>query len=83
MMRVEVNMDDSIRGLIAKYADETNMTMPSAYRELMVYGLLVSEVEYPTFKPDVDINEDAIRIAKMNEDEYELTIKESPEPADD
>ena len=74
MMRVEINMDESVRGLVSKYANETDKTMPEAYRELIIYGLLVSEVDFPTFSPNVAINDDAIEIATMDEENYELTI---------
>lgn len=75
MMRVEVNMDDSIRGLVAKYAKETDQTMPEAYRELMVKGLVISEVEFPTFNPEVGIDDDVLDVADMDKDEYELVLE--------
>lgn len=74
MMRVEINMDDSIRGLVAKYASESDKTMPEAYKDLIIYGLTISDVDFPTFNPDVDIGEDALTVNDMDEEEYEITI---------
>jgi hypothetical protein len=54
MMRVEVNIDEPIRGAIAKYARENNMTMPSAYAELLQKGLVVSDVDTAKVKLEVD-----------------------------
>lgn len=44
-MRVEVNMDEPFRGVIAKYAKQNNLSMPSAYNELLEKGVLLSDVE--------------------------------------
>jgi len=74
MMRVEINMDDSVRGLVAKYAKETDQTMPEAYRDLMIKGLVISDVDFPTFNPDVDIDDDVVELSNMDEDEYELVV---------
>ena len=54
MMRVEVNIDEPIRGVIAKYARENNLTMPSAYAELLQKGLVVSDVDSSKLKFEVD-----------------------------
>jgi len=78
-MRVEVNMTDAIRGLVAKYSNETGKTMPESYRDLLVYGLIVSDVDFSTFRPETDLNEDLLKIAELDEDEYELVIEEKPE----
>jgi hypothetical protein len=74
MMRVEISMDDSVRGLVAKYASETDKTMPEAYKDLIINGLVISEVDFPTFSPDVNIDEDALKINRMDEEEYEITM---------
>jgi len=74
MMRVEINMDDSVRGIVAKYASETDKTMPEAYRDLIIQGLVISDVEFPTFSPDVSIDEDALKVKEMDSDEYEITM---------
>lgn len=76
MMRVEVNMDDSIRGLVAKYAKETDKTMPEAYRELIIHGLAISEVEFPTFSPNVEVNEDLVKASHMDEEEYDIILQD-------
>jgi hypothetical protein len=76
MMRVEINMDDSIRGLVAKYSNEKGVTMPEAYKDLIIYGLVISEVDFPTFSPDVSINDDILEAAKLNEDEYEIVVSD-------
>ena len=67
-------MDDSVRGLVAKYASETDKTMPEAYKDLIINGLVISEVDFPTFSPDVNIDEDALKINRMDEEEYEITM---------
>lgn len=74
MMRVEINMDDSVRGIVAKYASETDKTMPEAYRDLIIQGLVISDVEFPTFSPDVSIDEDALKVNGMDSGEYEITM---------
>lgn len=74
MMRVEISMDDSVRGLVAKYASETDKTMPEAYKDLIINGLVISDVDFPTFSPDVDINDDALTISHMDDDDYEITV---------
>jgi len=79
MMRVEVNMSKSIRGLVDKYASEKNVTMPEAYKQLIMNGLVVSDVEYPTFNPDVEISDDVIELSKMEEGEYEIVIADGDE----
>jgi len=67
-------MDDSVRGIVAKYASETDKTMPEAYRDLIIQGLVISDVEFPTFSPDVSIDEDALKVKEMDSDEYEITM---------
>jgi len=79
MMRVEINMDDSVRGLVAKYASEKGVTMPEAYKELIMNGLVVSDVEFPTFSPDVDINDDIVAISGMDNTEYDLVLTDGDE----
>jgi len=53
MMRVEVNMDEPLRGIIAKYAKDNGVSMPTAYSELMQKGILVSELELNGIELDV------------------------------
>jgi hypothetical protein len=53
MKRVEVNMNASFRGLVNQYAEEKNLSMPQAYRELMEIGLAASEVEINNFESDI------------------------------
>jgi hypothetical protein len=55
MMRVEVSIDEPIRGVIAKYARNNNMTMPSAYADLLKKGLVVSDID--TSKMELEIDE--------------------------
>jgi len=74
MMRVEINMDDSIRGLVAKYYNEKGVTMPEAYKDLIIYGLVISDVEFSTFSPDVSINDDLVEVAQLDEGEYEIVV---------
>jgi hypothetical protein len=76
MMRVEVNMNESIRGVVSAFASQKNISMPQAYKRLIVYGLAVSDVDSPMFRPDVDLNEDILKISRLDESEYELTIHE-------
>jgi len=76
MMRVEINMDDSIRGLVAKYSNEKGVTMPEAYKDLIIYGLVISDVEFPTFSPDVSIDENVVEAAQLDESEYEIVISD-------
>lgn len=45
MMRVEVNISEPFRGVIAKYAKKNDLSMPSAYGELLEKGVLISDVE--------------------------------------
>ena len=75
MMRVEIDIDDSVRGLVAKYADETDQSMPQAYKELILYGLEISDVEFPTFSPDVDLPDDIQKISNMSEDDYDIIVE--------
>jgi len=75
-MRVEINMDDSIRGLVAKYSNEKGVTMPEAYKDLIIYGLVISDVEFPTFSPDVSIDENVVEAAQLDESEYEIVISD-------
>jgi hypothetical protein len=79
MMRVEINMDDSVRGLVAKYGNEEDKTMPEAYSSLIMYGLIVSSVDFPTFRPNVDLDEDIMKVATMDSQDYEIVIDESDE----
>lgn len=74
MMRVEINMDESIRGVVSAFATQNNITMPEAYKELIINGLAVSNVDSPTFRPDVDLKDDVLKLSKLDEDDYELTI---------
>jgi len=55
MMRVEVSIHEPIRGVIAKYARNNNMTMPSAYADLLKKGLVVSDID--TSKMELEIDE--------------------------
>ena len=77
MMRVEINIDESVRGLVSKYASEKSVTMPEAYGELVINGLAVSDVEFPTFSPDVPIDDELIEASNMDSDEYEIELENS------
>lgn len=46
MMRVEVNMKKAFRGYIEHYADAVETTMPQAYKDLLVIGLLCCGVDF-------------------------------------
>lgn len=76
MMRVEVNMDKSTRGLVDEYASQTDKTMPEAYKDLIIHGLAISEVEFPTFSPDVNIDEDVLEVNQMDDEEYEIILED-------
>ena len=76
MMRVEVNMNESIRGVVSAFASQREISMPEAYKRLIVCGLAVSDFDSPMFRPDVDLNEDILKISGLDESEYELTIHE-------
>ena len=69
-------MNESIRGVVSAFASQKNISMPQAYKRLIVYGLAVSDVDSPMFRPDVDLNEDILKISRLDESEYELTIHE-------
>lgn len=75
MMRVEIQMSRSFRGLVDQYAQEKGKTMPEAYRDLLEIGLLVADVEIENFSPRIDIENDAVEIADREEEEYELVLK--------
>lgn len=79
MMRVEISMDETVRGLVSKYASEKGVTMPKAYQELILNGLVISDVEFPTFSPDVDIDDQVLTISKMEPDEYEIVMADGDE----
>jgi len=76
MMRVEINMDDSIRGLVAKYSNEKGVTMPEAYKDLIIYGLVISDVDFPTFSPNVSIDDSVVEAAQLDESEYDIVISD-------
>jgi hypothetical protein len=44
-MRVEVNMSKPFRGHIEQYSDHSNTTMPQAYKELLLLGLVCSNMD--------------------------------------
>lgn len=45
MMRVEVNMSKPFRGFIEHYSDKAECTMPQAYRELLIIGLVCCDAD--------------------------------------
>jgi len=53
-MRVEINMDQSFRGIVAKVAEEKGLTMPQAYRYLMERGLESKDYPLPQNLVTVD-----------------------------
>lgn len=74
-MRVEVNMTEAVRGLVSKYSSETGKTMPESYRDLLVYGLIVSDMDLDSFAPQTDLDEDVVKVANLDEDEYKLIVE--------
>ncbi|EGQ44079.1 MAG: hypothetical protein J07AB43_01420 [Candidatus Nanosalina sp. J07AB43] len=77
MMRVEINMGKSIRGLVSQYANEKHITMPEAYKQLIINGLVVSDVEFPAFRPDVDIDDELVKAASVNKDDYRIVFEDA------
>lgn len=75
MMRVEVNMGKSIRGLVSQYASEKGLTMPEAYKELIINGLVISDVEFAAFNPEVDIDDDLIKASTVEKDDYRVVFE--------
>lgn len=71
-MRVEINIDQPARGLVSKYANVEDKTMPQAYGELLLIGLVASDVSSPAFSPDVDMDDDIMEISKRDSDEYSI-----------
>lgn len=69
-------MSASFRGLVDQYADETGKTMPQAYKDLMEAGLAVVDVELDNFDPDVDLPPEVKTVSQLDNDRYELIIKE-------
>jgi hypothetical protein len=75
MMRVEVNMDEPFRGVIAKYAKKNNLSMPSAYAELLEKSVMLSDVELSGIQLQVDEDDfDPDEIAKHFDS---LTVEDS------
>lgn len=60
MMRVEINIDEAFRGLVKQYSKEHNITMPSAYAELLHKGIYVSDIDLDDI--DLGIDEDEVSI---------------------
>ena len=52
MKRVEVNMSNSYRGYIEEYADQRDITMPQAYKELIDIGITKCAIEFES--PPID-----------------------------
>lgn len=44
MKRVEIDMDESFRGLVSEYSEINDVGMPTAYRELLEHGIIRSDV---------------------------------------
>lgn len=71
MMRVEISIDKAFRGYIEQYSDATEVTMPQAYRDLLVIGLVCSDVDFnmlPVNEDDVsELIDDDIEVSEILE----------------
>jgi hypothetical protein len=74
MMRVEINMDESIRGLVSQYSSEKDITMPEAYKDLIINGLVISDVNFPAFNPEVDIDDELVKASNVKKDDYRVVF---------
>lgn len=53
MKRVEVNIDEAFRGIVAEYAEKHSLSMPQAYAELLANGILASTFDIEKEKEQV------------------------------
>lgn len=74
-MRVEVNMDESVRGLVSQYSSEKGITMPEAYKDLIINGLVISEVSFPAFNPEVNIDDEIVKASSVDKDDYRVVFE--------
>lgn len=71
-------MNESLRGFIQEYANDKDKTMPSAYRDLLELGLILSSTKLENFRPSVDMEEHDIQVMQvedMKEEEQYLVLE--------